>query len=190
LFLRPPRLPEVGAVPFPRHTEDLVVGAPLEESTQLGPMISEAQRATSLEYLAIGKAEGAVSVLGGEVSEGPGWYLTPAVLSDVDNNMRVAQEEIFGPVACVIPFDDEDDAIRLANASPYGLSGSLWTRDLGRAIRVSQAVRTGVLSVNSARSVRTEAPFGGFKRSGLGRELGMAAMDHYTEVKNVFYSDE
>lgn len=175
---------------FARYTEDLVVGAPLDESTQLGPMISEGQRATSLEYLAIGKAEGAVSVLGGEAPEGPGWYLTPAVLSDVDNDMRVAQEEIFGPVACVIPFDDEDDAIRLANASPYGLSGSLWTRDLGRAIRVSKAVRTGVLSVNSARSVRTEAPFGGFKRSGLGRELGMAAMDHYTEVKNVFYSDE
>jgi acyl-CoA reductase-like NAD-dependent aldehyde dehydrogenase len=175
---------------FARHTDDLVVGEPLDESTQLGPMISEGQRATSLEYLDIADAEGAKRVAGGDVPEGDGWYLTPAVVADVDNDMRVAQEEIFGPVACVIPFDDEADAVRLANASPYGLSGSLWTRDLGRAIRVSKAVRTGVLSVNSARSVRTEAPFGGFKRSGLGRELGMAAMDHYTEVKNVFYSDE
>ncbi len=104
--------------------------------------------------------------------------------------MRVAQEEIFGPVASIIPFDTEDDAVRLANDSPYGLSGTVWTGNLGRAVRVTGAVRTGVISVNSSRSVRTEAPFGGFKQSGLGRELGMAAMDHYTEVKNIFFSNE
>ncbi len=174
---------------FVAGTSELVVGDPLNESTQLGPMISQAQRQVAVDYLAIGEAEGAHRHGGGETS-GPGWYITPAVLSSVGNSMRVAQEEIFGPVASIIPFDDEADAIRLANDSPYGLSGSLWTRDLARAIRVTKAVRTGVISVNTSRSVRTEAPFGGFKRSGLGRELGMAAMAHYTEVKNIFYSDE
>jgi len=174
---------------FVAGTEALVTGDPLDEATQLGPMISEGQRQTSLDYLAIGAAEGAKLQCGGDPG-GPGWYLTPAVLSDVDNGMRVAQEEIFGPVASIIPFDTEADAIRMANDSPYGLSGSLWTRDLARSIRVTRAVRTGVISVNTSRSVRTEAPFGGFKRSGMGRELGMAAMDHYTEVKNVFYSEE
>ena len=120
----------------------------------------------------------------------PGFYLSPAVLANVDNSMRVAQEEIFGPVASIIPFRDEADAIRIANDTPYGLSGSVWTRDLGRALRVVKAIRTGVISVNTNRSVRTEAPFGGYKRSGLGRELGMHAMQHYTEVKNVFLSSE
>jgi acyl-CoA reductase-like NAD-dependent aldehyde dehydrogenase len=101
--------------------------------------------------------------------------------------MRVAQEEIFGPVASMIPFDTEEDAIRMANASPYGLSGSIWTRDIGRTIRVAKAIRTGNLSVNSSSSVHTEAPFGGYKQSGFGREMGMHAVNLYTEVKNIYF---
>lgn len=174
---------------FIDHTRNLVVGDPLDERTQLGPMISAGQRQVSLDYLDIADTEGATRALAGE-SSGPGWYLTPSVLTDVRNDMRVAQEEIFGPVAAMIPFDTEEEAIELANASLYGLSGTVWTGSLARAIRVTRAIRTGVISVNTARSVRTEAPFGGFKQSGIGRALGMAAMDDYTEVKNIFFSEE
>lgn len=168
-------------------TEKLVVGDPWSENTEIGPMISEGQRQTALDYLEIGQSEGAELVCGGDTF-GAGWFMNPAVVANATNTMRVAREEIFGPVVTVIPFKDEAEAIAIANDSDYGLSGTLWTRDLGRAIRVSHAVRTGVMSVNTNKSVRYELPFGGFKQSGVGRELGMAALEHYTEKKTVFFS--
>ncbi|HVF08780.1 MAG TPA: aldehyde dehydrogenase family protein, partial [Actinomycetota bacterium] len=174
---------------FAARTESIAVGQPLEESTEMGPLISSGQRQTSLDYVSIGVDEGARRVAGGHALDGDGFFMRPAVLADVDNAWRVAQEEIFGPVVCLIPFDSEEEAVRLANESPFGLSGTIWTRDLGRAIRVAKGIRTGNLSVNSASSVHTEAPFGGFKQSGIGREMGMAAVQLYTEVKNVYFSE-
>jgi acyl-CoA reductase-like NAD-dependent aldehyde dehydrogenase len=174
-------------------TEELHVGQPLAGDTEIGPMISRDQRQISLDYLDIGMREGCRLVTGGEipaVENGEnGFYLRPAVLADVRNEMSVAQEEIFGPVACVIPFDSEAEAIRLANDVQYGLSGSVWTNNLGRAIRVVKGMRTGTISVNSTHSVHTEAPFGGYKHSGMGREMGMHAVNLYTEIKNVFISE-
>jgi acyl-CoA reductase-like NAD-dependent aldehyde dehydrogenase len=175
---------------FAKRAESIDVGDPLADSTEMGPLISDGQRRTSLGYIEIGLEEGARKVAGGDAPDGRGFFLRPTVLADVDNRWRVAREEIFGPVACLIPFDTEEDAVAMANDSPYGLSGSVWTQSLGRAIRVARAIRTGVLSVNSSSSVHTEAPFGGYKQSGMGREMGMHAVNLYTEVKNVYFSQE
>ena len=109
---------------------------------------------------------------------------------DVKPEMRIMREEIFGPVVCIMPFDGEEEAVRFANDTPYGLSGSLWTRDIGRALRVARAVETGMLSINSSSSVHIEAPFGGMKQSGLGREQGMTALEHYSEYKSVFIAND
>jgi acyl-CoA reductase-like NAD-dependent aldehyde dehydrogenase len=176
---------------FSSRTAALMVGQPLDEASEIGPLISAGQRQRSLDYVALGREEGAKLVSGGNVpgDEG-GYFMQPAVLADVDNRMRVAREEIFGPVVCIIPFDSEEDAPRLANDTPYGLSGSVWTQNLGCALRVAKGIRAGVLSVNSSHSVHTEAPFGGYKQSGIGREMGMHATQLYTEVKSVFFSQE
>lgn len=163
------------------------LGDPLDPATEMGPLVSAAQRQRTEEYVTLGQSEGARLVCGGTRPDGDGFFLSPAIFADARPRMRIVDEEIFGPVVTVMPFDTEEEAINLANDSIYGLSGSLWTNDLKRGLRVAQAIRTGVLSVNSSSSVHLQAPFGGYRQSGLGRELGMHAMDSYSEIKNIFF---
>jgi betaine-aldehyde dehydrogenase len=166
--------------------EAMKVGDPLDEDSQMGPLISEGQRETVSSYV----DDDAPVAIRGTAPDGPGFWFPPTVLCPVDNDDRAAREEIFGPVAAVIPFRDEEEAVRLANDTIYGLSGSVWTRDGAKAIRTARALDTGVISINSNTSVRVATPFGGFKQSGYGRELGPDVLDHYSEVKNVYYATE
>ncbi|MHB8691710.1 MAG: aldehyde dehydrogenase family protein [Solirubrobacteraceae bacterium] len=165
--------------------KSIAVGDPLDPATEMGPLISASQRESVASFL---DDEGAPVAFKGTAPDGPGYWFPPTVLCPVDPDARPAREEIFGPIATVIPFDDEAHAIALANDTIYGLSGSVWTRDGARALRVARAIDAGVLSINSNTSVRVATPFGGFKQSGYGRELGPHALDAYTEVKSIFFS--
>jgi betaine-aldehyde dehydrogenase len=167
--------------------ESIVVGDPLDEATQMGPLISAAHRDGVASFL---HDDSATVAFTGSAPAGPGHWLAPTILHPVDPRGRAATDEIFGPIACVIPFCDEAEAIALANDSIYGLSGSVWTRDGAKALRVARAIESGNLSINSNSSVRVTTPFGGFKQSGYGRELGPHATDAYTEVKTVYYRTE
>jgi acyl-CoA reductase-like NAD-dependent aldehyde dehydrogenase len=160
------------------------VGDPLDPATQMGPLISAGQRETVASFV----PDDAPVAIRGTAPDGPGYWYPPTVLCPVAPDARAVTEEIFGPVAAVIPFDDEEEAVGLANDTIYGLSGSIWTRDGARALRVARAVDAGVLSINSNNSVRVATPFGGFKQSGYGRELGPHALDAYTEVKSIFFA--
>lgn len=163
------------------------VGDPLDASTEMGPLISAAHRETVREFL---PADASKIAFTGTAPDGPGFWQPPTVLYDLPWNDRAIREEIFGPIAVVVPFEDEAEAIRLANDTIYGLSGSVWSRDGARALRVARAIETGVLSINSNSSVRVTTPFGGMKQSGIGRELGPHAVEAYTEVKTVYYRTE
>jgi acyl-CoA reductase-like NAD-dependent aldehyde dehydrogenase len=175
---------------FAEATRNVKVGDPADDATEVGTLVSFKQRDRVRDYIEIGLGEGATIVVGGDAPADPaladGAYLMPTVFDGVSNDMRIAREEIFGPVVSIIAFDTEEEALRLANATPYGLSGSIWSRDIGKALRAAKALQAGVISVNSNSSVHTEAPFGGYKMSGIGRELGMSALELYTETKNIF----
>ncbi|NLJ31140.1 MAG: aldehyde dehydrogenase [Clostridiales bacterium] len=172
--------------------EKVKVGLPWEKDTQMGSQINEGQLKKILHYVEIGKQEGARVATGGcRITENgleKGCFMKPTILADVTNNMRVAQEEIFGPVVCILKFKDEDEVIKMANDSEYGLGGAVWTKDINRAFRVARGVETGRMWVNNYNNLPAHAPFGGYKKSGIGRETHKVILDHYTQMKNIFIS--
>ena len=164
------------------------VGDPMDPATEIGPMVAQRQQERVEKYIALGQEEGARVVVGGNgMPDGlsSGWYVRPTVFADVDNRMRIAQEEIFGPVLSVIPFDDVEDAVRIANDSEYGLAGTVWTGDVDQGLDVARRVRTGTYGVNTY-TMDFAAPFGGYKNSGVGREFGPEGLAHYTELKSIY----
>ena len=174
---------------FLEATCQLRVGDPAQDTTQIGPLVSAAQRQIAEDFIAEAKNAGRIIATGARRPFARGFFLEPTVLLEVEPADRVWRDEVFGPVVCVRPFDDEAQMLREVNASPYGLSGSLWTNDLKRALRVARQVESGVISINSHSSVHVEAPFGGCKQSGIGRDLGMSAMEGYTELKNIYVAE-
>ncbi len=173
------------------RTEKIVIGEPLDEATQLGPMVSKAQRDKVLDYIGKGKAEGATLLTGGGIPNhvpGEGYYIQPTVFADVTDEMTIAREEIFGPVMCVLDFDHEDEVIARGNATEFGLSGGVFTRDIARAHRVVDRLEAGTLWINTYNLCPVEIPFGGSKQSGFGRENSLAALQHYSELKTVYVS--
>jgi acyl-CoA reductase-like NAD-dependent aldehyde dehydrogenase len=172
--------------------EKVRVGNPLDPNTQMGAQVSQIQTDRIMGYIELAKEEGARILTGGERLTGgeydAGFFIKPTIIVDVRNDMRIAQEEIFGPVVTVLPFKDEDEVVALANASDYGLAGAVWTQDINRAIRVARAIETGRMWVNTYHEIPAHAPFGGYKKSGLGRETHKSMLDAYSEKKNIYIS--
>ncbi len=174
---------------FIAATDSMVIGDPEDPGTEMGPLVSESHRADVASFLEAPPGELPVAYRGPEHA-GPGWWFAPTVVAPAPPGTRLWRDEVFGPVVAITPFEDEEDAASLANDTPYGLSGSIWTRDGARALRMARAVNAGVLSVNSNTSVRVNTPFGGMKQSGFGRELGLEALDAYSETKNIFLATD